>query len=627
MPEFPREQPHIYLHDHGESEIYVSPAHARSPAPRARDRVQHAQRLEAALNTALTAARQAADVAVQNAPNATPGYYLDFTVAREGAHFVQSLENRQQGIELLTVRPEEHANVLRATVFVPYGAENFFLRRISAYRSEDTASGRPKHERLVANIDAIALAAVRSFFSDDLERFPNHDNPLWWEIWLRQGTAERFLTSAARTGAGIRAGERLVFPEREVYLINASISTLARLVTSTDAIAELRLAADTPWVFAEMRNLDQVEWARNLANRVQAPADNAPAVCVLDSGVTHTHQLLSPALDPADLHSYDPTWGTNDSANWLGHGTSMAGVSLYNDLTRHLLNNDPVQLQHRLESVKLLDPSGAQHAPHLYGAVTSECVARVEVHAPARKRAFCLAVTSELGAPGGRPTAWSAEVDALAYADGVNGRLFVLSAGNLARASIVAAEYPAANDLNPVQNPAQSWNSITVGSYTEKSVIADPTFDGWTAIAPSGELSPASRTSITWDRQWPIKPDIVSEGGNWATDGERTDSPDDLAVLTTNFQPHIRQFTTIRDTSAAAATVSEISGRLLAAQPHLWAETLRALIVHSARWTDPMRAQSTRHIHTATAFHYSGGTVSVFQTLRALCSALSTTRR
>jgi hypothetical protein len=119
MPKFPREQPHIYLHDHGESEIYVNPAQARSPAPRARDRVQHAQRLETALNTALTAARQAADVAVQNAPNAVPGYYLDFTVAREGVHFVQSLENRQQGIELLTVRLEEHANVLRATVFVP----------------------------------------------------------------------------------------------------------------------------------------------------------------------------------------------------------------------------------------------------------------------------------------------------------------------------------------------------------------------------------------------------------------------------------------------------------------------------------------------------------------------------
>jgi len=372
-----------------------------------------------------------------------------------------------------------------------------------------------------------------------------------------------------------------------------------------------------------MRNLEQVEWARNLANRIQAPVDNAPAVCVLDSGVTHTHELLAPALNPADLHSYDPTWGTNDSANWLGHGTSMAGVSLYKDLTKHLLNNDPVQLQHRLESVKLLDPSGAQHPPHLYGAVTSECVARVEVHAPARRRAFCLAVTSELAAPGGRPTAWSAAVDALAYADGLNGRLFVLSAGNLPRASIVAAEYPAANDLNPVQSPAQSWNSLTVGSYTEKSVIADPTFDGWTALAPTGELSPASRTSITWDRQWPIKPDIVAEGGNWAPDGERTDSPDDLAVLATNFQPHIRQFTTIRDTSAAAVTVSELSGRLFAAQPDLWAETLRALIVHSSRWTDPMRAQFE-------AAHSYGDRVallrrygSVFQTSRVLCSVLS----
>lgn len=84
-----------------------------------------------------------------------------------------------------------------------------------------------------------------------------------------------------------------------------------------------------------------------------------------------------------------------------------------------------------------------------------------------------LAVTSELAAPGGRPTAWSAAFDALAYADGINGRLFVLSAGNLPRASIVAEEYPAANDLNPIQNPAQSWNSLTVGSASQSTRVYD----------------------------------------------------------------------------------------------------------------------------------------------------------
>ena len=75
------------------------------------------------------------------------------------------------------------------------------------------------------------------------------------------------------------------------------------------------------------------------------------------------------------------------------------------------------------------------------------------------------------------------------------------------------------NDVESVDDPAQAWNALTVGAFTEKVDIIDPAFAGYTPIAPAGELSPRSRTSVAWDRQWPVKPDVVFEGGNLAHDG------------------------------------------------------------------------------------------------------------
>jgi hypothetical protein len=202
-----------------------------------------------------------------------------------------------------------------------------------------------------------------------------------------------------------------------------------------------------------------------------------------------------------------------------------------------------------------------------------------------------MAVTSDTPAPGGRPSSWSAELDTLAYGDGANERLILVSAGNIAREDIDPNRYPGRNDEQPVQSPAQAWNVLTVGAYTDRTVTSEVQFRGWNPIAPTGEISPASRTSVLWHRQWPVKPDVLSEGGNWASDGNNTDSPDDLGLLTTYHQPMVQQFTTIHNTSAATAGVAEITGKMLAARPELWPESIRGLVVHSARWTPPMRSR------------------------------------
>lgn len=200
----------------------------------------------------------------------------------------------------------------------------------------------------------------------------------------------------------------------------------------------------------------------------------------------------------------------------------MAGLALYSDDLATVLGADgPIEVVHRIESVKMLHPEGLQHDPELYGAVTSECIARPEVTAPHRRRVFAMAVTSDRDVRRGRPSSWSAEVDKLCYGTQDHRRFIAISTGNLERAFVTPGDYPEINDAHPVLNPAQAWNALTIGSFTERVNIADQSFQGWAAIAPAGDLGPASLTSTNWERQWPVKPDLVVEGGNWASDGEQ----------------------------------------------------------------------------------------------------------
>ncbi len=286
------------------------------------------------------------------------------------------------------------------------------------------------------------------------------------------------------------------------------------------------------------------------------------------------------------MHQYDPSWIGGDAH---GHGTSMAGVVLYGDLISVLVGSGSFAIFHRLESVKIL-PDQGENDPRLYGAITLDSVASAEISSPNRRRAVCMAVTSQVGTTRGRPSSWSAAVDQLCFGDSMVRRLVLISAGNISE-NLSHRDYPSRNEVAPIENPGQAWNAITVGAYTNKSIIGDQSYAGWTAVAPPGDLCPTSRTSVSWERPWPIKPDVVLEGGNWATDGDQIDCPDDLGILTTHRDPSTRHFDIIRETSAATALAANLAGRMMVALPERWPETIRGLIIHSAEWTATMRNQ------------------------------------
>lgn len=338
-----------------------------------------------------------------------------------------------------------------------------------------------------------------------------------------------------------------------------------------DILGKVRRAKKNPAEFIEMSPREQGEFVDHMRRRIEPPAVDAPAVCVLDGGVV-LHPLVLPALAPENTLKYDPNWPLTDGRT---NGTKIAGVALYGDQLPGLLQGvEPVRPDHRLESVKILPTPPAENVPRLYGAITAQAAYRIESQAPTRRRAFCLAITTD-GRDKGLPSSWSGEVDQLraGVRDG-HRRLFFVSAGNVPLDD--RRHYPDVNDTALVQDPGQAWNAVTVGGYTEHVQFPQETYPGYRPLARAGDLCPCSTTSLSFLPEWPYKPDVVMEGGNTIVDPStgRTDTPEQMSLLTTAHATGGRLLVAFGDTSDATAQAAAL---IEAAYPGLWPEIVRAL--------------------------------------------------
>ena len=605
MPDNPGEQlRHLFVEGRAAGQSFTNPQTAFGPAFRLppRNRVTHAEKLTRELDRIRQHAQQIQQQRLAVGVTAEFGIVIEFASDPDFPLKAQSLERRRSGIQLLNLRTIEvqlpdgrAASVQLATVRVPFGNLDILQRLIASYRSAESRSGAPRHQDLINSVSEIREAAIEAFWSEQ-RPMPAADSEAWWEAWLHTGpngdegeaVRERFREAARQLGILI-AEEQITLPENTVLLIRARREQLAGSLDLLNCLTELRSPQVPAEFFASLDQPEQAAWVEETRQRICAPSPAANAVCLLDTGINHQHPLLQPVVPNDGLESYNPAWGTADSTV-LAHGTMMAGIAAYGDLTQLLLSTGPVQPPHWVESVKMVS-STAPHQPHLYGHVTRQSVSRIEIAAPLRPRVFTMQVTDANTAEHGRPTSWSASVDELTsgYNEDPNAkRLIFVSAGNVDVQR--PDDFPARNETEQLHDPSQAWNAVSVGGYTDKAVIHDHSFAAWQPLAPRGGLSPASSTSLIWDHDWPLKPDLVMEAGNRIAEPQTgaVDRHGDVELLTTNANWRTRLLTTTGDTSAAAVEAARYAALIQAEYPRLWPETVRALLIHSARWTQQM---------------------------------------
>ena len=201
--------------------------------------------------------------------------------------------------------------------------------------------------------------------------------------------ADDFIAHAAEYGVVVGT-DRLEFPEDTVVIATATRDALALAIRRLANVRALAAPSITADFFDALQIEEQQEWVNALRGRTTFVASDDPTyITLLDRGVGRAHPLVAPALDVGDRHAAEPAWGIEDL---VGHGTQLAGLSLFGDLTVALQNMTPIRITHRLESAKIIPDAG--HNPHhLLGAMTRAGIDAAESVA-ARRRTFAMASTT-----------------------------------------------------------------------------------------------------------------------------------------------------------------------------------------------------------------------------------------
>ncbi len=509
--------------------------------------------------------------------------------------------------ELLAVSHESDGTEV-AAVWIADESLAAFFKLLNDYLNEMTKptdknpGGHPRNRELVAN-----MAEIRRGVAQDLWTSAGDvpDGNVWWELVMRRvPNAIELLRQVAGAFGLTVAQEVLEFPDRTIVWVEGSWDSLSMLPMTRVPIHEIRRPSRIDQVL-DLTYDEQDDYVKELLSRLTgASSEAAIAVCVLDSGILSGHQLLAPFIGLNAVHS---AVALHDGSDSRGHGTLMSGLALYGDLQPAFELSTNVEVHHSLESVKIL-PDDGKNDRNAYALITAKAVALPELSWPERVRVFALAVTALDQPLFGEPTTWSAALDALAAgasidqsADGVllllddpeddASRLFIVSSGNVREQP--EQDHLAQSDLSGIEEPAQAWNVLTVGAFTEKVQLpTDPSFQGWKVLADEGELSPHSRTGVPWQRQWPNKPDVVFEGGNllMGSNGLFDDKNPSIALTSTS-RHGVTSLSTVNATSAATALAANLAAKIAIRYPSAWPETIRALTVHSAEWTTAMQAR------------------------------------
>lgn len=508
-----------------------------------------------------------------------------------------------QKFQIVTIQKEEDEvdgevkSRYRIVVMVREGGISELIKKVNQYIYDINRFGKPFNQPLFANLSKLQLASLESFWTDKPEfPFPQPAENIWWEVWFRRTMNEESLNRVIQNvdAIGAEIGQQtLYFPEHIVKLVRATADQLSGSLMLLDNLSELRKPQQlndfitSPSVDIATKN----EWVADLKGRLDMQKPLV-YICLLDTGVMNNHPLLSGILPDQRLFTYKEPWGKGDTYPGGGHGTGMAGLALYGDLVEPLATADKIRILHGIESFKILH-SPVANPPELYGSITEYACSMPIATDPESKRLFCLSITDGSLAKGGRPSTWSAALDKISFGSFLDPKaphLFIVSGGNveyLAGAD-AAALFPNRNEISSIHDPGQSYNALTVGAYTRMDRIDATVWPGTTPLATTGHMSPSNSTSLLWESQWPVKPDIVMEGGNLGVQGGIiVDGIHTMMPLSLDKDPAMLLYP-FGNTSGAAALASKMAAELMTRYPDLWPETIRGLMVHSAEWTDNM---------------------------------------
>lgn len=406
-------------------------------------------------------------------------------------------------------------------------------------------------------------------------------------MWLSEESYDENRIKESLRGLNIEFGnDVLVFELVCVMLIRATKQQLLLLTASVNGISEFKHYHRPSVLTQNIQIHDEEQYAQLIKDVVPQAKPPLSRIGVLDTGAPKSHILLAKYIsDNRKLSAYDP----HNVYDRKCHGVGMASLALYGDLADVINQPSPDPVVADLVSVKIThDDDKGQYSNKLYAIESQEAIGQARNN---EASILCSAVTTPIESDS-KPTSWSAAIDEALYNDGACDSMLLLSAGNVTDNRGMA--YPDYLYLSPVLDPAQSWNALTVGAFTQKILLSNQNKQGASIVAPSNGISPFSRNSLLWGHNI-IKPEILMEGGNAYWNNNQIEQDDDLMLIGANSSTFVHQFCPFSGTSPATALAARLASQIQYRYPKMLPLTIRALMVHSAEWTPQMINMATEN--------------------------------
>lgn len=541
-----------------------------------RDFKSHGRKLEEQVNAVSRAWRRVAPIGVD------PALILRVTTtseisedAWEAAGFTVLAKDKEKTLILFATDSELTA----------------FRQRLDSYRrGPENEKDPPPYRSFIASIESIGRIAPRDRIGPSLRKDGIIDPSgfraekpytLDLELWPTGNSAEsdkrfdqitRFLDS---TGGSVKDSYRT--PAIQLGRIVARGQTLRSLL-ELDIVSRV----DNP-PRVSFRSAERVQVTLEDLGQIAAPPGDAPALCVIDSGVTAGHPLLAPAVGEAT--GYNPI-GTAIDEN--GHGTMVSGLALYGDVSGCIDRRSFVP-RIRLFSARVLDGNAEGSAEHLLEKQISDAIRYF--HSTYGCRVFNISIgSSDDVYSDGRVSAWAAILDSIARELNI---VIVVSVGNYRHEPTHSGDdgehvtgYPRYL-LNPparVIEPATGSTVLTVGSLSLSSAL-DGFSERPTHRRPIGsQHQPSPFTRSGPGVEGAIKPELVEYGGGLALDGSRGRLVASLesSVISLRREYVVGLFDADVGTSFSAPKVAHAAAKLVGRFPGKSANLIRALLATSA---------------------------------------------
>lgn len=317
------------------------------------------------------------------------------------------------------------------------------------------------------------------------------------------------------------------------------------------------------------------------------PSADSPIVCIVDSGIQEGHKFLQQAIRVNDSICYlKETKETSDYVNHGGHGTRVAGAVLY---PKGIPVSGSYQLPCWIRNIRVLNDENFL-PDNLYPPfIIQEIVKRFRLNSVEKSKIFNHSIASASPCKIKHMSAWAAEIDNQSYENDV---LFIQATGNISEEIIKAYiqakyDYPKylMRPLSRISNPAQSLQSLTVGSVNLETIETEDI----SSLGKKNQPSAFSRSGPgIWDT---VKPDVVEYGGTYALNKDRkvltvTSPPEGCPELIRRSPEGPAYAKDSTGTSFSTPKVAYIASQIEQIFPDSPALLYRALIAQSARWPE-----------------------------------------